>query len=133
MVGRVRFGEGSPKGEKQVFDGTAVASSGKAPLRARPLLAWSLVLGFLFSFVILNSCLAAAQTIVQNDFEDGTLQGWIPRGTTVTLTNTIALQRGGADVHDYSDAYRLGRVEYQQLGKRPRVSASATARPRRRS
>ncbi len=32
---------------------------------------------------------AAAQTIIQNDFEDGTVQGWIPRGP-VTLTNVDA-------------------------------------------
>ena len=34
----------------------------------------------------LNTTLAA-QTIVQTDFEDGTVQGWIPRGP-VTLANT---------------------------------------------
>src|SRR5688572_13691734 len=31
---------------------------------------------------------APAQTIVQNDFEDGTPQNWIPRGGSVVLTNT---------------------------------------------
>src|SRR5262245_59128472 len=30
----------------------------------------------------------SALTSIQNDFEDGTKQGWIPRGGTVVLTNT---------------------------------------------
>ncbi len=45
---------------------------------------------------------AAAQTpVVQNDFEDGTLQGWIPRGGTVVLTNTVEVgsRTGGAGTH----------------------------------
>jgi len=37
---------------------------------------------------------AAQTTIVQNDFEDGTLQGWIPRGTAV-LANTTEAAHGG--------------------------------------
>lgn len=37
----------------------------------------------------------AGQIIVQNDFEDGTLQGWIPRGGSVVLTNTIAASHSG--------------------------------------
>src|SRR4051795_11490210 len=40
-------------------------------------------------FVVLSTMIpAAAQTIVQDGFEDGTLQGWIPRGGGVVLTNT---------------------------------------------
>ena len=40
------------------------------------------------SLVALCAAPAAAQTpVVQHDFEDGTTQGWIPRGS-VTLTNT---------------------------------------------
>ena len=40
--------------------------------------------------IALGMCFhAAAQTpIIGNDFEDGTLQGWIPRGGSVVLTNT---------------------------------------------
>jgi endo-1,4-beta-xylanase len=34
-----------------------------------------------------RSAIAQTVTVVQNDFEDGSLQGWIPRGP-VTLTNT---------------------------------------------
>ena len=36
----------------------------------------------------------AAQTVVQNDFEDGTTQGWVPRGTAV-LTNTTEAANTG--------------------------------------
>src|SRR6185312_8524009 len=38
---------------------------------------------------------AAAQTLVQNDFEDGTSQGWISRGTAV-LANTSEAAHSGA-------------------------------------
>src|SRR5215813_10917839 len=43
-----------------------------------------------------NPRAAVAQTVsvVQNDFEDGALQGWIPRGG-VTLTNTTEAAAGG--------------------------------------
>src|SRR4029453_13409377 len=36
----------------------------------------------------------AAQTVVQHTWEDGTLQGWVPRGTAV-LTNTTEVARTG--------------------------------------
>src|SRR4030095_1665820 len=38
-----------------------------------------------------------AQTgvVLQNDFEDGTLQGWAPRGVGVVLTNTTEAANGG--------------------------------------
>lgn len=36
----------------------------------------------------------AAQTVVQNDFEDGTTQGWIPRGTAVLTNSTEAANTG---------------------------------------
>jgi endo-1,4-beta-xylanase len=36
----------------------------------------------------------AAQTVVSNDFEDGTLQGWIPRGG-VALANSTDVAHGG--------------------------------------
>ena len=48
----------------------------------------ALVLFACASLVALCAAPAAAQTpVVQHDFEDGTTQGWIPRGS-VTLTNT---------------------------------------------
>src|SRR5262245_12690522 len=37
----------------------------------------------------------AQAPIVSNDFEDGTLQGWIPRGSTVVLANTTDAANGG--------------------------------------
>jgi endo-1,4-beta-xylanase len=37
----------------------------------------------------------AQTTLVQNDFEDGALQGWIPRGGGVVLTNTTEVAHGG--------------------------------------
>lgn len=40
---------------------------------------------------------ARAQTIIQNDFEDGTLQGWIPRGGGVVLTNSTEAALAGAN------------------------------------
>ena len=54
-----------------------------------PFLAFILVVAMAYSSILLKPLPARAQSgpIVQNDFEDGTLQGWIPRGTAV-LTNT---------------------------------------------
>src|SRR5262245_29416138 len=45
----------------------------------------------------LSSNPATAQTgpVVQNNFEDGTLQGWIPRGGGVVLTNTTEAANTG--------------------------------------
>lgn len=37
----------------------------------------------------------AAQPLVQNDFEDGTTQGWIPRGSGVSVSNSTAAANGG--------------------------------------
>jgi len=39
--------------------------------------------------------LAQSTTIIQNDFEDGSVQGWIPRGSSVVLTNTTEAAHGG--------------------------------------
>src|SRR5215813_8202460 len=41
----------------------------------------------------LRTAVAQTGTVVQNDFEDGTMQGWIPRGP-VTLTNSTAAAGG---------------------------------------
>jgi endo-1,4-beta-xylanase len=46
------------------------------------------------SLVLLSP--ASAQTVVQNDFEDGTPQGWTPRGGTVVLSNTTEAAASGA-------------------------------------
>lgn len=50
----------------------------------------------LMGLLMLNCCAAMAQTtfLVQDDSEDGTLQGWIPRGMAV-LTNTTEVAHGG--------------------------------------
>ena len=37
---------------------------------------------------------AAAQTVVQHDFEDGTTQGWVPRGTALVTNTTEAANTG---------------------------------------
>ncbi len=42
-----------------------------------------------------NPSASQAQTIIQNDFEDGTLQGWTPRGGGVVLTNTTEAAQAG--------------------------------------
>lgn len=39
--------------------------------------------------------LAQSTTIIQNDFEDGSVQGWIPRGSSVVLTNTTEAAHNG--------------------------------------
>ena len=52
--------------------------------------------------LLLATSPAAAQTVVVlNDFEDGTAQGWIPRGGGVVLTNTeeVGSRPGGAGTH----------------------------------
>ena len=45
--------------------------------------------------LLLVPATAGAQTIVQSDFEDGTLQNWIPRGGGVVLTNTTEAAQAG--------------------------------------
>ena len=51
-------------------------------------LIWSLTLGF--------AAPAAAQTVVQHGWEDGTLQGWTPFGGGVVLTNSTAAANSGS-------------------------------------
>jgi endo-1,4-beta-xylanase len=54
-----------------------------------------------FAIVVFLAALALhpstvqSQTIIQNDFEDGTLQNWIPRGGGVVLTNTTEAAQAG--------------------------------------
>ena len=42
-----------------------------------------------------RAALAQGTPVIQDDFEDGTLQGWIPRGASVVLTNTTEAAHGG--------------------------------------
>jgi len=58
--------------------------------------AFTLVFSLACLLVLLSPQPASAQAVVQNDFEDGTLQGWIPRGGTVVLTNTTEAAATGA-------------------------------------
>ena len=48
-----------------------------------------------FAALALYSSTVQSQTVIQNDFEDGTLQGWIPRGGGVVLTNTTEAAQAG--------------------------------------
>src|SRR5262245_8264885 len=49
----------------------------------------------LFVALILQAPPVHGQTIISNDFEDGTFQGWIPRGGGVVLTNTTEAAQAG--------------------------------------
>lgn len=55
---------------------------------------------FLLSFCAVASLHAmtapAGAQVVQHDWEDGSLEGWVPRGGGVTLTNTAAAARSGS-------------------------------------
>jgi hypothetical protein len=44
----------------------------------------------LFLFALAFAAPAAAQTVISHDFEDGTPQGWRPRGTAVVENTTEA-------------------------------------------
>jgi Beta-1,4-xylanase len=63
--------------------------------------AHGLKLSTAFAIVVFFAALALcpstvqSQTVIQNDFEDGTLQGWIPRGGGVVLTNTTEAAQAG--------------------------------------
>jgi endo-1,4-beta-xylanase len=46
--------------------------------------------------ILLLAAAAQAQTVLNNDFEDGSLQNWIPRGGTVVLTNTTEAAASGS-------------------------------------
>ena len=48
----------------------------------------------LFLFALAFAAPAAAQTVISHDFEDGTLQGWRPRGTAVVENTTEAANTG---------------------------------------
>jgi endo-1,4-beta-xylanase len=55
--------------------------SGRVP----PRIVWAVAFGL---FLLAASPAVAQVVVVQSDFEDGTLQGWIPRGGGVVLANT---------------------------------------------
>ena len=52
--------------------------------------------GLVCFVALLSPPTASAQTVVQHDFEDGTPQGWTPRGGGVVLTNTTEAAATGA-------------------------------------
>src|SRR5262245_19342357 len=86
-----------------MFHLTRLIQSHKAWRRDYAIRACALALGLALALTIyflspLGRRAAIAQTgaVVQNDFEDGTLQGWIPRGQTVVLTNTTEAAFTGA-------------------------------------
>src|SRR5450631_1605845 len=51
----------------------------------------------LLALALAGSMTLAAQptTVVQNNWEDGSLQGWVPRGPVI-LTNSTAVANGGS-------------------------------------
>src|SRR6185295_4115337 len=62
----------------------------------RALWACVFVTGLISSAVLLSPpARAQTATILDHDFEDGTTQGWIPRGGGVVLTNTTEAAAGG--------------------------------------
>jgi endo-1,4-beta-xylanase len=82
-----------------MFHHPTIFTSIKARHITRTILASILVLGLIFYSPSLNSRSATAQTgpVVQHDFEDGTLQGWIPRGGGVVLTNSTEAAATGTN------------------------------------
>ena len=62
--------------------------------RRRPAVRTSALAVSVASLALLLSAPARAQ-VVQNDFEDGTLQGWTARGGGVVLTNSTVVAHGG--------------------------------------
>jgi len=81
--------------------------------------------------------IAQTGTVVQNDFEDGALQGWIPRGP-VALTNTTEAAAGGTHSlktmgadrrvsphHNYLDNFSITKVA-DPPGPPPNTNVAAT-------
>ena len=68
----------------------------------KPSVRVALPASFAILLALIAAAPAAAQTaVVQHDFEDGTLQGWVPRGGGVLLTNTeeVGSRPGGVGTH----------------------------------
>lgn len=82
-----------------MFHHPTIFPSIKARHITRIILAGILAAGLIFYSPSLNSRSATAQTgpVVQHDFEDGTLQGWIPRGGGVVLTNSTEAAATGTN------------------------------------
>jgi endo-1,4-beta-xylanase len=66
----------------------------QAPTRHVRALAGSLFL--IWSLTVGLAAPAAAQTVLQHGWEDGTLQGWTPFGGGVVLTNSTAAANSGS-------------------------------------
>src|SRR5262245_51883847 len=81
--------------------------------------------------VLLSLCAAvparAQTTVVFDDFENGGLQGWIPRGP-VTLTNTeeVGSRTGGAGTHSLRTTGRTAGFHGPSLETLPLLAKSAT-------
>jgi endo-1,4-beta-xylanase len=71
-----------------------------------------------------SSLSAQPVTIVQNDWEDGTLQGWIPRGGTVVLTNTTEVAHAGT--HSLKTTGRTAGFNGPSLNILPLLVSGAT-------
>jgi endo-1,4-beta-xylanase len=80
-----------------MFQLTNAFPSSKTRNGVHAILASVLVISLTCSPALLSPRPAVAQTgsVVQHDFEDGTLQGWIPRGGGVMLTNTTEVAQSG--------------------------------------
>src|SRR5262245_21540397 len=72
---------------------------------------------------------AGAQTVVvSNDFEDGSAQGWVPRGGGVVLTNTeeVAPRPGGTGTHSLKTTNRTQGFHGPSLNVLPLLTKGAT-------
>ncbi|HKX32209.1 MAG TPA: carbohydrate binding domain-containing protein, partial [Blastocatellia bacterium] len=83
-----------------MFHCTSRSSSSHTQRRVRMIWAIGIglfLVGLAYSPALLNPRPAIAQTgsLIRNDFEDGTLQGWIPRGGGVVLTNSTEVAQSG--------------------------------------
>src|SRR6185295_15109308 len=90
-------------------------------------------ISFAFPSLLLLSFFFAAvpargqTTVVFDDFETGTLQGWIPRGP-VTLTNTeeVGSRTGGAGTHSLRTTGRTQGFHGPSLETQPLLAKGAT-------
>ena len=73
-----------------------------------------------FGLIAANSAFA---DVVSNDFEDGTVQGWVPRGSAV-LTNTTEAAHAGT--HSLKTTGRTGSWNGPALDLRTKLVANAT-------
>ncbi len=85
-----------------------------------PLLSGVMAILWVAIAVLWCPAFAAAQTVVQDGFEDGTTQGWIPRGTAV-LTNTTEAANTGT--HSLKTTGRTAGFNGPSLDVLPLLSA----------